>query len=112
MMKRAAKSACAQKPKTASRSQCQERGSKWTGSTIGGQIKCIGQTSFCLRRSTFRNFAHLVLQEPAAHPADGQAIDQPAEGAIHGAVLRDSELAGAMVDRHLVHFVSLQADES
>src|SRR5260370_42474094 len=80
-------------------------------STLNIQHSTFPVLSSLLRRSRFLNFPHLVLQEPAAHPANGQAIDQPAERAIHGAVLRDSELAGAMVRRDLLYLFSLQGDK-
>src|SRR5260221_14739868 len=65
-----------------------------------------------LHRSATRvNFRDLIPQQPATHPADGQAIDETAEGAIHRPVFRSTEAAGAMVDRHLIDPISLQANE-
>src|ERR1700682_4736297 len=111
MMKRIANSACAMKPKAASRSQCQEAGlrAEWTLMPAPGQSGPARAQPH--PRESSRLLAHLVPQHSLAHPPHGQAVGQAAEGPVHRAVLRNAELPGAVVHRHLHDAITLQPDE-
>src|SRR5215813_1854260 len=54
---------------------------------------------------------HLVTKQARLHPPDDEDIDQRHEGAVHDAVLRPSEAARPMRDRHLHDAIAAQAQQ-
>src|SRR5438270_8501131 len=115
---RAAKSACAMKPKAARRSQCHVRGSYGCMVFLNSILRIAkravristrtAQYSMLNVECAFESLLpHAVRKHPLRHPPHRHAIGQSAEGAIHRTVLGYAELARAMVDRHLHDFVAV-----
>src|SRR5262245_15381449 len=56
-------------------------------------------------------FDDLVAEKAAAHPADHQEVDEGDARAIEDAVLRPTEAARTVADRHLDHAVPAHREE-